>query len=153
MPEKARSAGIEVSVAYSPVERLTLNAAYGYTNAKFIEFNNGKEDYSGRFVPYAPQNTIFAAANYLIPAQFGPLRYISTGLSTQGIGKIYWNEDNSTAQNLYFKLDASVKLICNKFSVDLWAKTSPPRSIPRSTSFPFSTSSCNEANPCSLELL
>ena len=119
---KARSAGIEVSVAYSPVERLTLNAAYGYTNAKFIEFNNGKEDYSGRFVPYAPQNTIFAAANYLIPAQFGPLRYISTGLSTQGIGKIYWNEDNSTAQNLYFKLDASVKLICNKFSVDLWAK-------------------------------
>lgn len=119
---KARSAGIEVSVAYSPVERLTLNAAYGYTNAKFLEFNNGKEDYSGRFVPYAPQNTIFAAANYLIPAQFGPLRYISTGLSTQGIGKIYWNEDNSTAQNLYFKLDASVKLICNKFSVDLWAK-------------------------------
>lgn len=84
---KARSAGIEVSVAYSPVERLTLNAAYGYTNAKFLEFNNGKEDYSGRFVPYAPQNTIFAAANYLIPAQFGPLRYISTGLSTQGIGK------------------------------------------------------------------
>ena len=101
------SMGIEVSVAYSPVERLTLNAAYGYTNAKFLEFNNGKEDYSGRFVPYAPQNTIFAAANYIIPAQFGPLRYISTGLSTQ---------------NLYFKLDASVKLICNKFSVDLWAK-------------------------------
>ena len=119
---KARSAGIEVSVAYSPVERLTLNAAYGYTNAKFLEFNNGKEDYSGRFVPYAPQNTIFAAANYLIPAQFGPLRYISTGLSTQGIDKIHWNEDNSTAQNIYFKLDASVKLICNKFSVDLWAK-------------------------------
>ena len=48
---KARSAGIEVSVAYSPVERLTLNAAYGYTNAKFLEFNNGKEDYSGRSCP------------------------------------------------------------------------------------------------------
>lgn len=64
---KARSAGIEVSVAYSPVERLTLNAAYGYTNAKFLEFNNGKEDYSGRFVPYAPQNTILPLQTILSP--------------------------------------------------------------------------------------
>lgn len=119
---KARSTGVELSVAYSPIDRLTFNAAYGYTNAKFIEFNNGKEDYAGRFVPYAPQNTVFAAASYLIPIGFGPLRYISPGVSTQGIGKIYWNESNTTVQNLYFKLDASVKLICNKFSLDIWAK-------------------------------
>lgn len=119
---KARSAGVELTVAYNPIERLTLNAGYGYTNAKFLEFDNGKEDYAGRYIPYAPQNTLFAAASYLIPAQFGPLRYVSPGLSASGIGKIYWNESNTTVQNLYAKLDASIKLICKKFSLDIWAK-------------------------------
>ena len=119
---KARSTGVELSVAYSPVERLQLNVGYGYTNAKFIEFNNGKVDYASNYIPYAPQNTIFASANYAIPVNAGPLRYISPAISASGIGKIYWNEENSTVQNLYFKLDANVKLSFNKFSLDFWAK-------------------------------
>ena len=119
---KARSLGVEASLTFHPIDRLTFNASYGYTNAKFIEFNNGKEDYAGHYVPYAPQNTIFASASYLIPIRSKTLRYISPLVSTSGIGKIYWNEANTMTQNLYFKVDASIKFSFAKFSVDLWTK-------------------------------
>lgn len=119
---KTRSAGAELSVSLHPVNRLHISAGYGYTNAKFIKFDNGKTDYSGKFIPYAPQNTIFAAANYGLNTAFGPLRYISFGVSASGAGKIYWNEENSAVQNFYMKLDASVKFVCDRFSADIWAK-------------------------------
>ena len=73
-------------------------------------------------MPYAPQNTIFAAANYLIPAQFGPLRYNSTGLSTQGIGKIYWSEDNAFHQPFYALLNAHAGLDFGTVRIDIWGK-------------------------------
>lgn len=119
---KSRSTGVELSLSYSPLPQLMLSAAYGYTNAKFVEFNNGKSDYSGKFIPYAPQNTIFASAAYNIQLKKRALRYISPSLSATGTGKIYWNEENSAAQNLYFRLNASVKLSFNKISLNFWAK-------------------------------
>ena len=119
---KTRSTGAELSVTYYPVNGLVLNAGYGYTNAKFVEFNNGKQDYSGKFVPYAPQNTIFAGANYSFRVKNDFLRYISVGASGHGVGKIYWNENNTRQQNLYFLLDANVRFSGEHYSLDLWTK-------------------------------
>ena len=119
---RTRSCGIELSATYTPIDRLTFSAGYGYTNAKFREFNNGKVNYSGKFIPYAPQNTIFASANYAFKFDRKELRYISVGATMSGIGKVYWDEANEYAQNFYAKLDASVKLSFNKFSIDFWSK-------------------------------
>lgn len=119
---RTRSCGIELAATYTPIDRLTFSAGYGYTNAKFREFNNGKVNYSGKFIPYAPQNTIFASANYAIKLDRKVLRYISVGMTMSGVGKVYWDEANEYAQNFYAKLDASVKLSFNKFSIDVWSK-------------------------------
>ena len=54
---RTRSFGGELSASWTPVDRLAFTASYGYTNARFIDFFNGIENFSGKFVPYAPQNT------------------------------------------------------------------------------------------------
>ena len=89
---KSRSIGAEISVTARPVNRLTINASYGYTNAKFINFNDGQNDYSGKFVPHAPMNTLNASAAYSLRIGDGYLRYITFDASTTSAGKIYWNE-------------------------------------------------------------
>ena len=119
---KTRSAGFELSVSASPAKRLQLKASYGYTNAKFVEFDNGKENYSGKFIPYAPQNTIFAAANYAFRINNDFLRYISVGADIKGTVKIYWNESNSLHQDLYVLLNGSVRFSGEKYSLNLWIK-------------------------------
>ena len=119
---KTRSAGAEISVRYTPVERLDISLGYGYTNAKFVEFNNGKQDYSGNFIPYAPQNTIFATANYALKTNATAMPYIAFGARVHGAGKIYWNEENSASQNFYARLDANVRFSFKRFSIDFWAK-------------------------------
>lgn len=119
---KTRSAGAEISVRYTPVERLDISLGYGYTNAKFVEFDNGKQDYSGNFIPYAPQNTIFATANYALKTNATAMPYITFGARVHGAGKIYWNEENSASQNFYARLDANVRFSFKRFSIDFWAK-------------------------------
>ena len=119
---KTRSAGFELSVTASPIPRLQLKASYGYTNAKFRKFDNGMNNYSGKFIPYAPQNTIFAAANYTFSVKNDFLRYISVGADIKGAGKIYWNESNSLSQNLYVLLNGNVRFTGEKYSLNLWIK-------------------------------
>ena len=42
---RTRSFGGELSLQVSPWQNLDINAAYGYTNAKFVRYNDGKTDY------------------------------------------------------------------------------------------------------------
>ncbi|MDD6778110.1 MAG: TonB-dependent receptor [Bacteroidales bacterium] len=117
---KTRSCGVEIAIRAFPTNRLSLSASYGYTNARFIEFNNGKQDFANNFIPYAPQSTIFAAANYRIPVGTEWLRHIVLGADVSGAGRIYWNEENDISQSLYALLGAKVSLVSKNFSLDFW---------------------------------
>ena len=119
---KTRSFGGEVSISASPINGLILQGGYGYTNAKFKEFNNGKEDFSGKYVPYAPTNTVFANAAYSLKISDNFLRYITFNVDTTGAGCIYWNESNTTYQDIYFLLNAGVKFSGENYSLNLWAQ-------------------------------
>lgn len=119
---KTRSFGGEVSVSASPINGLILQGGYGYTNAKFKEFNNGKENFAGKYVPYAPTNTVFANAAYSLKVSDNFLRYITFNIDTTGAGRIYWNESNTTYQDIYFLLNAGVKFSGENYSLNLWAQ-------------------------------
>lgn len=119
---KTRSFGVELSLSSQITNRVSFNATYGYTNAKFIEFNNGKQDFSGKFIPYAPRNTIFAEAIYSHPIENKILRSLSIGVNTRCVGDIYWNEENTVKQPFYALLGSSIKLTGKYFSFELWGK-------------------------------
>lgn len=117
---KTRSCGVEFSAMWRPLDELTVNASYGYTDARFVEFNNGKEDYKGKYIPYSPQNTMFAGVSYLLPLRASWLDRIIFDANVKGVGDIYWDEANSVKQPFYALLGGSVRLEKGVFSLTLW---------------------------------
>ena len=117
---KTRSFGAEASVKFSPIERLSFNLSYGYTNAKFREFNNGKEDFAGKYLPYVPQHTAYIGAIYSQPIKTSWLKSIDFDVNARGIGKIYWDEANRNVQNFYTLLNASVTFDFDVCTLQLW---------------------------------
>lgn len=117
---KTRSCGVELSASWRPIERLSLNASYGFTDARFVEYDNGKADYKNKFIPYAPQNTLFVGASYSIPINRSWLDCINVNVDAKGIGDIYWDEANSVKQPFYGLLGASVRFQKSDFSLDIW---------------------------------
>lgn len=119
---KTRSYGIELSMSYRHDERWSFNASYGYTDAGFVDFDNGKQDYSGCRIPYAPSNTMYVSAICSLPVGVSWLDRVSVMADCHGVGDIYWDEANEVRQPFYALLGASVRLEHERYSVDFWGE-------------------------------
>ncbi len=118
---RSRSLGAELS-ANIRYKNLSFDLNYGYTNAKFVKYNNGKSDFAKKYVPYVPQHTLTAAVNYTIPFNHTFFKSIDLNLNSSAFGDIYWNEENSYKQHFYALLAANITLNMKNFSIDLWGK-------------------------------
>lgn len=118
---KSRSTGAEISATARLGNGFSSRVAYGFTHATFREFFNGKTDYAGKHVPYAPSNTLFISAAYEHRFSRSFIDAVSANVSTRGVGKIYWDEANTVEQPFYMLLDASVRVDKGPLSVDVWA--------------------------------
>ncbi len=120
---RTRSYGAELQVNYRPSSPWLFNLSYGYTNATFRQFFNGKTDYRGKRVPYAPQSTMYAGLTYSVPTPaLGPVDRLSATAGCRGVGDIYWNEDNLHRQPFYALLNASVSASIGPATLDLWCE-------------------------------
>lgn len=119
---KTRSFGVEIAVDYSPVDALGFKLSYGYTNAEFSEYDNGKADYSGMYIPYAPSHTLFAGATYNWTMGLSWLDSVVVDANVRGTGEIYWNEANTAHQPFYALLGASLTFVKNDWSLQLWGQ-------------------------------
>lgn len=117
---KTRSFGFEIQINAVPVEHLALRASYGFTDARFRYFNDGRNDYSGKYLPYAPRNTLFMQAVYTWPLKRKHIRSIEFDLNLRATGKIYWNESNTLSQPIYFLPGASVALTGSDWEIRLF---------------------------------
>jgi len=97
-------------------------ASYGYTDARFIDFDDGMGDYSGHFVPYCPQHTAhaFASVEYTVGHRW--LQSVGVSLKGDGIGRIWWNEQNDCYQPFYGLLGATVTLGWEYVKLQLWGR-------------------------------
>lgn len=118
---KSRSYGAEAAVKLYPTERWMVNLSYGYTNARFKDFNNGKNDYSGNKIPYAPSHTAYAGVSYSHPLRLGWVDNLIFNVSARGVGEIEWNEENTINQPFYVVPSASVTIEHSRYSLDIWA--------------------------------
>ena len=119
---KTRSFGVEASVKYSILSNLLLNLSYGYTNAKFVEYDNGKENYAGNYLPYVPQHTVFVGMTYDIEVNKNWLNKIVLDVNANGVGKIFWDEANKNVQNFYTLLGCGVTLDFDICTLQLWGR-------------------------------
>ncbi len=121
---RTRSFGGELSAYLAPFEGFSLMATYGYTNARFVRFNDGLGDYRGKRLPYAPSNTLFAEASYILDISSSRFRdnYFAFHLNFNGTGDIYWNEANTLRQKFYGLLGGSIGYHTPRWSVDVWGR-------------------------------
>lgn len=119
---RTRSMGAELTASWTPTADLSMHAAYGFTDARFRRYNDGRADYHGKRVPYAPSNTLFAEVQYrATPLTFASVTP-SASISLNGAGSIYWNEANTQRQPFYATLAATLGLNAERWSAMLWAR-------------------------------
>ena len=121
---KTRSLGAEASTTINFSDNLGMNLSYGYCDARFVEYNDGKADYKDKLVPYSPKHTLFAQAfyTYNINGDSDWARSITLDASVKGTGEIYWNEANTLRQPFYALLGSSITLAGRHYSLQLWGQ-------------------------------
>ena len=131
---KSHSCGLELALRGKAFDgQLDWSATYGFTNAKFNEYESvnlegwtpsatnddsylGTDDFDGNYVPFVPQHTFSAMADWHFSPQF------TLGLNLTGQGKTWWDEANTFSQNLYATLGAHADYDFGPVVISLWAR-------------------------------
>lgn len=115
------SNGVELGVRYvaGPV---TVDAGFGYTHARFIKYNRGDANLAGKALPYAPRETYSANVSYRIPVPRNFANIFVLNVGWNGVGRIYWNEENTLVQPFYGLLSASLVWEKGNWGASLWGK-------------------------------
>lgn len=118
---KARSYGAELEAAYQ-LGQTNFQVDYGYTNARFLQYDNGMEDFRGKRVPFAPEHTLHASVDRTFNVQKTMLDAVKVHLGYRGCGTIWWSEANDVSQSYYSLFDASLSLTRGRITLQCWGK-------------------------------
>ncbi len=117
------SKGVELSIFANPFNGLTLQGSYGFTYAKFEDYQRTETtNYAGNYLPCVPKNTASTSVQYTWNRPMVGLDRVIFGAHYKINGPIYWNDSNTAKQDLYHILDARVALHTGPVMVALWAK-------------------------------
>lgn len=123
---KSRSMGLELALAYRPMNNLNLAASYGYTHASYQVYEElsrqGKTSHAGKFIPQVPRQTIAGRIDYSDNIGHAWLQTLNFGLQYRGLGEIFWDNDNLYKQNFYHLMDVQIVLGFGKTSLELWGR-------------------------------
>ena len=117
---KSYSTGVEFAVKYSG-GRFKFDGSFGHTYARFIEYKSGDKDYAGKFLPLAPRETVAVNVLYSLPVARSFADRLQLRVGWNGVGRIYWNEENTLSQPFYGLWQASLAWEKGAYGVSLWA--------------------------------
>ena len=118
---KSHSCGIEAALRGQLFDgKFDWAMSYGYTRSKFDKYVDGEGedavDYKGKYVPYVPQHTMAAMADYRLTD------WLTLGANVNAQGKTYWDNANTYSQKLYAVLGAHIDLNFKAFNVNFWGR-------------------------------
>ena len=126
---KSYSCGLELALRGSHLDNhLTWSATYGYTHAAFKEYETkesargAKVDYKDNIVPFVPEHTFAAVADYRFDFSNATFRSLTVGANVNGQGKVWWDEANTFKQNLYAVLGAHILADLGVCKVNVWGR-------------------------------
>lgn len=118
------SRGAEISVRTAPIKGFDLMLSYGYTDARFVQYDLNEEvNYDGNYLPYVPRHTVSAQAGKTFAIRNSKvLDKIRLSSIYRGAGKIFWEEENINMQKYYGVLDAKISFSGKSVQLDFWTK-------------------------------
>ena len=120
---KSHSCGLELMLRGSLLDdRLDWGVSYGFTNAKFDEYDTHKDrshqqsaSYEKNYVPFVPQHTLSVMGDY-------HLGKFTIGANLACQGKTWWDEANTYYQKFYALLGAHADYDFGPVVVTLWGR-------------------------------
>ncbi len=119
---KAKNKGFDINLNLRVLPELTVGGNYGYTHATFKNYHNGKIDYSGKHLPYTPQQTLSLFGSYIKSFRNTYIDRLNVHVQYNGAGKIYWNEANDVIQDFYGLLNFKAGVSKGIFTLNIWSK-------------------------------
>lgn len=104
---RSRSLGAEAELSWTP-GNWNLSAAYAFTDARFVSYNDGNETYDGNRVPYVPAHTLHINAGYDWKLTSSATLKLNTSLL--GTGPFAWNEANTLSEPFSLRWNARMAL-------------------------------------------
>lgn len=133
---KSYSCGIEAALRGNMIDNhLNYALSYGFTHAVFKEYideetlDDGSTivvDYKDKHVPFIPQHTFAASADYRFDLAMQHFRSIVLGVNVTGQGPTYWDEANFAKENVFALLgahaDMNFEFSSCRFLLSLWGR-------------------------------
>ncbi|MDR0507878.1 MAG: TonB-dependent receptor [Dysgonamonadaceae bacterium] len=130
---KAQSIGFECGIAAALTDELRVNINYGFTSATFKDYKTNRKDknelgrdtlvtvnYSGKYIPFAPQNTLSLGALYTKGFKEKWIDGFNLYANYNAVGKIYWTEKNDVHQDFYGILNIKAGINKGNYSFSIW---------------------------------
>lgn len=120
---ESRSKGGEISISWQPVEALSFSTNYGFTDARFVKYDDGSDvDYSGNKTPFVPMHTLNFDMMYSWKFNNTWVEKLSAAVCGNGAGRVYWDETNSTWQDFYLLPGARISVENKNMTLTVWGK-------------------------------
>jgi outer membrane receptor protein involved in Fe transport len=124
---ESQSRGVEFEVDIHPFRCFGIGLSYGYVESKFTEYreritDTSFVDYSGKYVPFAPKQTLSLTAIYTIDFKNSFIDRLLISGRYSGAGRIYWTEANDVSQKFYSLLNGRISLEKGDFSLSVWGE-------------------------------
>ena len=94
---RSRSLGVEAEASWM-WKGLSVSFAGNLMDARFVDYNDGREDWSGNRIPYSPASTLYLRCGYKFLTGGRFLRSVSLNADINRSGRIYWNEAGDISQ-------------------------------------------------------
>lgn len=116
---RSRSLGVE-SEAFWSWKGLSLTCAATVLDARFVDYNDGRNDWAGNRIPYSPESTLYLRCGYKFLIGSRLLRSVSLAADYNRTGSIVWNEAGDIRQPTYSLIGADLRLSLPK--AELWLR-------------------------------
>lgn len=116
---KSRSIGVEIETCWI-WKGISLTISGSLMDARFIEYDDGRNDWSGKRIPYSPNGTLNLRAGYKLALNGRYLRSVSLNADLNHYGRTNWNESGDVWQSPYSLLGADIRLSTPK--VEFWLR-------------------------------
>lgn len=116
---RSRSLGVEAEASWM-WKGLSVSFAGSLMDARFVDYDDGRNDWSGNRIPYSPESTLYLRCGYKFMTRGRFLRSVSLNADINRSGRIYWNEAGDISQSPYSLIGADVRLTTSK--AELWLR-------------------------------